>query len=235
MASNLTLCTFCKNISYSKLPSEDEAALPHQPSLQALSASARQCQLCKLILDIVNELRKTFEDEKAGGGSHGFIVFNPTDKETGVATQVFLGATAPSRTRKPSGTSKPEGKRPSNSPTNGKDTQSTLSKIFHKQSGRQDAAPRRLSALFHRKSETSDVLRPWIFGNWWILNEEKVGAVPQYQLIGIGVRIAKTPYIGDAEGNDKTTVKHRGSQLRIRAMDGEFVDCEEMCLSTDTI
>jgi hypothetical protein len=217
MASDLTLCTFCKNIPYSKLPSEDEAAHPHQPSLQALSASARQCLLCKSILDVVNELRKTFEDEKSGGGSHGWVTFNSTDKETGVATHVILGAVAPSRFREPFGTSKSEERGSSSFPTNGKDTQFTLSKMFHK------------------KSEPHDVVRPWIFGNWWILHEEKVGAVPRYQLIGIGVRIAKTPYIGDAEGNDKTTVKHRGSQLRMRAMDGEFVDCEEMRLSTDTI
>jgi hypothetical protein len=181
-----------------------------------------------LILDIVNELRKTFDDEKSGGGTHGFIVFNPTDKETGVATQVILGAAAPSRTRKPSGTSNPQEKGPSSSPMNGKATQSTLSKIFHKKPGGQDVVSRRLSGLFHRKSEPYDVVRPWIFGNWWILHEEKVGTAPQYQLIGIGVRIGKTPYIGDAEGNDKTTVKHRGSQLRMRALDGELVDCEEM-------
>ena len=219
-----TLCTFCKNIPYSKLPSEDEAAHPHQPSFQALFVSASQCQLCKLILDVVNELRKTIEDEKSGGGTHRFILFNPPDETTGIATQVILGAAAPSKTRKSSGTSNPQGKGSSSSSTNEKATQSTLSKIFHKKAGRQDVAPRRLSGLFHRKSEPYDVVRPWIFGNWWILHEEKVGTAPQYQLIGIGVRIGKTPYIGDAEGNDKTTVKHRGSQLRMRALDGGFVD-----------
>jgi hypothetical protein len=217
MASDGALCTICEKIPYSKLPSEDEAAYPHQPSLEALSASARQCQLCKLILGIVDELRKSFEDEKSGRGAGRFIDYHPTNKATGIATQVFMGATPNSRTCNLSSSSEQEEKGPASSATNRKDTQSTLSKITH------------------RETESYGVVRPWIFGNWWILHEEKGVAVPQYQLIGIGVRIGKTPYIEDAEGNDKTTVKHRGSQLRMRAVDGEFVNCEENCLSINTI
>jgi hypothetical protein len=146
------LCTFCKNIPFSGLPPEDEAAHSHQPSLQALSASASQCELCKLILDAVEELRKTFEDEKSGGGSHKFILFNPTDEETGIATQVILEPSASSRTHKPSSTSKPQEKGSSNAPMDRKATQSTLSKIFHKKPGGQDVAPRQLSCLFRQKS-----------------------------------------------------------------------------------
>jgi len=43
-------CDFCQAIPFDKLPSEEEDALPHQPSLDALEASSNSCSICKLIL-----------------------------------------------------------------------------------------------------------------------------------------------------------------------------------------
>jgi hypothetical protein len=44
------------------------------------------------------------------------------------------------------------------------------------------------------------------------------------QLIGVGVRLGKTPQIHDAEGNSKEKVVYRGSGLRIRTDEGELAN-----------
>src|SRR5579871_2278681 len=90
-----SLCTICRNIPYSKLPSEDEPGHPHQPSLQALADSARKCQLCSFIQDAVNELKKTLEDEKKNNPPRWSIQYSPSDEETGVATRLYLGPAIP--------------------------------------------------------------------------------------------------------------------------------------------
>ncbi|KAF8846454.1 hypothetical protein BDZ45DRAFT_480508 [Acephala macrosclerotiorum] len=43
-------CRICAILSFQDLPNEEEKALPHQSSLDALSESAKSCTLCKLIL-----------------------------------------------------------------------------------------------------------------------------------------------------------------------------------------
>jgi hypothetical protein len=73
-------------------------------------------------------------------------------------------------------------------------------------------------------------VRPWLFGNWWKVDDPS----SPLQLIGLGVRLAATPYIEDAEGNGlerrySDTVRlpdihYRGSYLRIRTDDGKLED-----------
>ncbi len=43
-------CQYCRRIDFGSLPSEEEDALPHQPSLDALKASSNSCTICELIL-----------------------------------------------------------------------------------------------------------------------------------------------------------------------------------------
>jgi len=157
-----SLCNICKNIPYSKLPSEDELAYPHQPSLQALAISAQSCKFCKFIQDAVNELKKTFEDEKKGETVGRFILFKSTDTETRITTEKYFGPALPW-----------------NLPTGqwAKITVSSSSSV----------------------EERYDVIRPWIFGNWWVLDKAGAGSQPANQLIGIGVRIGKNPNITDAQ------------------------------------
>jgi hypothetical protein len=71
-------------------------------------------------------------------------------------------------------------------------------------------------------------VRPWIFGNWWSLN---ISSHP-LQLIGLGVRLAATPNIEDAEGNGREEhfpvggnmvhIYYHGSHLRICTDDGKL-------------
>jgi hypothetical protein len=74
---------------------------------------------------------------------------------------------------------------------------------------------------------TSDLsVRPWLFGNWW------KGTSPNapLQLLGLGVRLAKTPNVEDAEGNGQEVqglrgysflkLNFHGSYLQVKAGDG---------------
>jgi hypothetical protein len=62
-------------------------------------------------------------------------------------------------------------------------------------------------------------VRPWLFGNWW-----KLKTADPLQLIRLGVRLAATPNIEDAEGNglvqhyindDRVHIGYNGTFLRI--------------------
>jgi len=66
-------CKICKDIPFHNLPSEDEPALPHQPTLAALESSADTCYFCKLILLIAGEL--TFIKNERDGNTSA----NPSD------------------------------------------------------------------------------------------------------------------------------------------------------------
>ena len=69
-------------------------------------------------------------------------------------------------------------------------------------------------------------VRPWLFGNWWKTRDSSA----TLQLIGLGVRLARTPNIEDAEGNGReihydtgdtrVDLHYHGSFLRIRTEDG---------------
>jgi hypothetical protein len=69
-------------------------------------------------------------------------------------------------------------------------------------------------------------IRPWIFGNWWKTRD----SCATLQLIGLGVRLSRTPNIEDAEGNGKeihyengntrVNLYYHGTFLRIRTEDG---------------
>jgi hypothetical protein len=71
-------------------------------------------------------------------------------------------------------------------------------------------------------------IRPWLFGNWWKLRDSSA----TLQLIGLGVRLSRTPNIEDAEGNGKeihydngnirVDLYYHGTLLRIRTEDGMF-------------
>lgn len=71
-------------------------------------------------------------------------------------------------------------------------------------------------------------VRPYLFGNWWRLNESG----PVNQLVGLGVRVGATGAIEDGEGNVRAAQRNRegqiqdsvylrGTLLRIRVRDGE--------------
>lgn len=73
------------------------------------------------------------------------------------------------------------------------------------------------------------MVRPWLFGNWW----ESGDGRGSLQLVGLGVRVSRTPLIEDAEGNGKeiyyqengatrVDLYFHGTFLRILADDGRL-------------
>jgi hypothetical protein len=87
-------CAICKAIPFANLPFEDEPAIPHQPSLQALRASAASCTLCGLILQAAILVREAVERDYNGKGlGEGFIDYFFPLLPSGecVAGQEYLG------------------------------------------------------------------------------------------------------------------------------------------------
>lgn len=71
-------------------------------------------------------------------------------------------------------------------------------------------------------------VRPWLVGNWWRPRSPD----DPWQLMGLGVRLAATPRIEDAEGNGKENevrgdrgldVHFHGSYMRVRTDDGKCI------------
>ncbi len=174
------------NIPFEQLPSEEELAHPHQPSLAALQTSATKCRLCKMILQSIDDVRRSIDKEARGEPEDRFLVIYPGTDSVGARVSTYFGRSAPANLNQAGGFIKPE-----SSPL---DT-----------------------------NYTGDVLRPWLFGNWWKIEDFTDDLYSDYsspQLIGIGVRVSKSPRIHDAEGNSKEQVMYRGSGLRVRTYDG---------------
>lgn len=132
-------CSSCKEIPFHNLPSEDEPAFPHQPSLAALESSAKTCHLCKLILLAAGELTLILKNERDGNA----------DANPGGWAEYMS-------TKSPSGhlvTYKTDGgwNMPSGGMVSGTDYQ-----------GPTYMSPRELFPDDRK-------IRPWLFGSWWTL------------------------------------------------------------------
>ncbi|EXJ67965.1 uncharacterized protein A1O5_08579 [Cladophialophora psammophila CBS 110553] len=186
------LCDICEAIPFGNLPSEEQNALPHQPSLDALEASKESCSICSLIwwaagCSLVNvggmvafrsgveypSGRKIMTQETESN-------YNPIGllraMENGA---VFLDTPSP----------KPDLREP----------------VF--------MDPR---SCFPATEEISGKIRPWIFGSWY---KSPFKDIP-LQLIGLGVRLGTGPSAEAAEGNTDEEVRLRGTFLRVRTDDG---------------
>ncbi|KAH6714508.1 hypothetical protein BKA61DRAFT_575251 [Leptodontidium sp. MPI-SDFR-AT-0119] len=93
-------CRFCTTITFHDLPGEEEEAVPHQPSLDALIKSAEFCSLCKLILWAIGYSLSSpggivtykLATELLDGSKATSIVFNRNYNTTGVTRGLFNGA-----------------------------------------------------------------------------------------------------------------------------------------------
>jgi hypothetical protein len=103
---------------------------------------------------------------------------------------------------------------------------------------REDEEPEhRAGDIYRFEFDDGSFVRPWLFGNWW--KQDSAGS--SLQLMGLGVRLAATPNVEDAEGNNTEThfpdgrtltgayypngrtmrnIYWHGSYLRIRMQDG---------------
>ena len=62
-----------------------------------------------------------------------------------------------------------------------------------------------------------NVVRPWLYGNWWLLDSASMmkQQVTCLQLIGIGVRLTKMPTPHQCRIYGGETIHFRGSCLRV--------------------
>lgn len=188
----MTICQFCKAIPFVDLPSEDEPALPHQPSLGALKASAGSCTLCHLILRAAIEVRKEIDNTHKGLKAHAW-------------NELYSQNTTSS------------GQRMMEHSVLGRHGSGSVSNIYSEEETLTSGKPG-----YPFRDDAS--IRPWLFGNWW-----KACSGP-LQLMGLGVRLAATPNVEDAEGNGDENrfedgrayinIRYYGSYLRIRMEDG---------------
>jgi hypothetical protein len=212
--SSRDLCTYCKAIPFLKLPSEHEPGVAHQPSLASLKRSAKTCPLCHLLLEAAELIRRKINDEGKNDNSNNaeWREFSPAKQTPGKTTMMIrsLGKYSPG----------------SNIAT-GHPRSVTLTE--------QDSASGKPANNVARKCHpfaSDEAVRPYLYGNWWKVYKWKDGDQKHRQLLGIGVRLATSPDIVDAEGSVRNrvtedgtaedTVWLRGSYLRIRTDDGMF-------------
>jgi hypothetical protein len=167
-------CRYCLDLPFDRLPSENEDALPHQPSLADLALSAKTCTVCRLINNAVENL----QDRIA----------------TGRPTQSF---TLPGRDHKDITT---------------KTCRPPKQVEFQLKEESQNRKPLFPHGL-PEQVEKAGPIRPWLYGNWWIVN----GDEENLKLLGMGVRIGRGPSPFEAEGEEKWgEVSFRGSSLRLQ-------------------
>jgi hypothetical protein len=190
------ICDLCDSIPFEQLPSEEDSGYPHQPSLAALQSSAEKCRLCKMILAAVDGVQKSVDNERRKVEVDGFLMVSPKKDSRGASQSTIFGNTPPPLDNR---------------------VQPSEAQMLHDMHSRLQ-----VERLSQHTRYPGDVLRPWLFGNWWVVEHATEGIQQTRQLIGVGVRLGKTPQIHDAEGNSKEKVVYRGSGLRIRADEGEL-------------
>jgi hypothetical protein len=196
-----SICKYCQAVPFLKLPSEDEPGFPHRPSLASLKASAATCPLCFLLLNSVYLVRDNIENDQ-----------RRESKTEACWLEYFT-------TKKPSG----------------KNVMEVTSMGAYNPGSCCMATTLGLEETMLSTSEgynfaSDDVVAPYLYGNWWKVDKWKRGDGKQLQLLGIGVRLATSPDVLDAEGNHRDRVdqdgkeedyiRYRGSYLRIRTDDG---------------
>jgi hypothetical protein len=201
-SAKIRLCETCKATNFSILPSENEPGFPHKLSLEALKKSAATCSLCELIQQAVDDLFQDIEIERRSERNPSLVIspkLMVQDITYGHAAWVFFEKSQGGPVRRTQfGVHVPQG----------------LGKL---RSG-QESNP----VSVESGDTDNGVLRPWLYGNWWMLERPREGMDAVHQLVGIGVRVSRTPNIADAEGNSSEMIFYRGSQLRVYTNDGKI-------------
>jgi len=200
-------CAQCQAIPFATLPCEDEPGYPHYPSLQALKESAKICMLCRLILAGVHQTRDEIDREHKGKETAGCWV---SFKSTKLNDQM-------------------DGSHKSRMECTKQGAFCAGSNQQVSQHSGQEVALFAEPEPYAFPFEEDSLAKPYIYGNWWSYSK---GGLLEL-LIGLGVRIGKSPLIEDGEGNirdgfapDGTledVVHHRGTHLRLRKRKGLFL------------
>ncbi|OAL35153.1 hypothetical protein AYO20_05630 [Fonsecaea nubica] len=191
VALSTMLCEICDQIPFGELPSEEQDALPHHASLDALEASKESCAICRLIW-------------WAAGCSlvdiGGMVAFRP-GVEYPSGRRIMTRETESNYSSLGSLRAMENGA----SMFDNSDPEPDLRKPAF-------LDPRQ---RFPAEEESSGKIRPWLFGSWYM----SPFTDRPLQLIGLGVRLGTGPSVEEAEGNSNEDVRMRGTFLRIRTDD----------------
>ncbi|MBE3042620.1 hypothetical protein IMZ48_08595 [Candidatus Bathyarchaeota archaeon] len=205
---NTGICQACKAIPFLDLPSEEQPALAHHSSLEALSASGATCSLCVMIHDALRSTSNTYADEELPP-LHAALSWPPG--ATGVDRQYHGKFGVQFRISEAAGVKVSH--------------MALRSPQLHSfaETGRMDmggrAAPPLLPENYRKFDSAKDPgkVRPWLYGNWWTLPQVP-GCPPQ--LIGLGVRASRLPAVAATEGGSLACVTYRGTDIRVLADPG---------------
>ncbi len=187
-----SLCKICSAIPFDKLPFEEDAGYPHQPSISDLIVSSKTCGLCNLIHGAIRDIQKDFDMKCLR--THGL---NRNRAGDGVFTNRNRFTNERFAVRQIS-------KRIAGVEINQIALASPAQHLFVETAGELDRVIQVLSHQLYEDKQHQDscIERPWLYGNWWVL--PKTSQCP-YQLIGLGVRLSRkpvvqvSPEIGEAE------------------------------------
>lgn len=215
---NANICSVCLSTPFDRLPAEEEAAYPHHASLQFLRASARSCPPCALLVEAIDD-----EDQRL--------------KNEGHRSGVFLGDFAAAIQDSGHGFSDPVVGYVESierfqdiqlcRSTNilkvrdlGRYQPAMYENVTLSEYGADFGSPIRQPPQPH--SDANSPTRPWLYGNWWLLNQPdgrlepvKRGDFFHPQLIGIGVRLTELPTPHACKMYNRDVVHLRGSSLRV--------------------
>ncbi len=182
------LCQSCTAIPWARLPSEDEAAYPHQPSIRALKDSSATCRLCLVLSFAIQAFQRQLDFETTHDLNEVPVpikaVCPPLNDETILRYMGWNHLASFERI--------------------------DLRRLHHLDEGQgtHDAG--------HTNNEDEEHI--WLYGNWWIKElPGSPPDRYQYQLIGIGVRLSQRarPWRTQCTPPGSPLLIHRGSQIRI--------------------
>ncbi|KAK0652376.1 heterokaryon incompatibility protein-domain-containing protein [Cercophora newfieldiana] len=204
----MTICSVCKTIKFEDLPYEEDSAVLHHASLDALKQSSKTCSLCKVIFLSIAEFAN---------------VMWLAQQHSSAAVEKDMGALFAGLNHKPKVMSfqgfkadSPYGRETMFAAKEGGPHKFKRYEGYWGLDNGEFTGP----SWFKEPSymEPSDVfgakgLRPYLFGNWW---ESTSG---RRQLIGLGVRVGTSPRPEDGVGNSESMVHMRGSSYRFRVVE----------------
>ncbi|EHK25914.1 uncharacterized protein TRIVIDRAFT_79618 [Trichoderma virens Gv29-8] len=203
-----SICATCKSIPFDRLPSEEEPAYPHHESLANLEASARRCRLCQLLHHSIKDLQACIDDETSEGVFAADAAVSAAAEENNYerASVCFLQDTQRWQSLRVF--------------ADGKLEATDLGKRLMENPGTLELAKYGISTAPPTKeaSPAHDKARPWLYGNWYLLAQPEsrlLDATFKLQLVGIGVRISKLPFMHDCKTYGRRATHLRGSSLRV--------------------
>jgi hypothetical protein len=211
------MCQTCKLTPWSQLPPEEYPAYKHHESRTALEASAKDCVMCKMLLEAAISANRNSKGSREGK-SYWRKLLGVDYLENGTTRRVMysfdLGANLSSMSSPPTGgVIAPTGKISGN--------------------GANESLPHDPADVLRMEdlslNETAATDKVWLYGNWWKQSDDyRPGSEEGLNLMGIGVRFAKSGSIHDAPGCNQDTINLRGSPLRVCTSDGKI-----QCLPLD--